>query len=906
MAEHNSLTMALRKMTTRRSSRELQAQNVESVDLEEGMQRRDYSLNYDKALRKKAKACQAEYLVSSEVKCDNYIFSFSAAMYELYRENLARYFSMLNDDSSDIKVTFKDISDKTGMVTESLLKVFQKIPNSKDELKYTINMYHTKSRVMVNGNQAIQFNDEHSKITDYILDSEKVSDLDKEMYRCIEECLKALKVDMSQSDVNQKPKKATVKKNLCEKTKTCISISNQNEPELNAGNEDDALCPSCDLIVNDGINCEKCDAWYHYDCENINDSDRRIHENTDSEYICMTCNFENQCEGINNSLIIDSRNIQESVPGDEYQKQTLIHGKIEEETKRKEGYESDVTILNNFDINKVPVKDQVSECTTTIKEKELGQIKDNLNIKKSIQKSDKTNKDKGQTPIANCSSIDVSKQPADICEEVEILNSQNVESSKNDPPIIEQKVKQTRKIGKQKIKENEQEEQLKLAKSVINNLEIKMGELENSNSLMKQELILMKSKNINGMDSSISQSFNPTNQSIPTGETVYVQNPTNSNIKQTQNEIDNLKEQVRSLDMEMIKHRLHSLERNQLQPTHFCHPSVHPQFGQSPYGGFMGVQNPYFGASPFPNPYMSLGGSLNYGGIPNPHTQYVPAYFPGFPHHALHPSQYMTQIGQHTHPIPNLVYGAAPPLLQGYIYGPQGQIIPTPRRANQEDPIQVHRQPPHFMNDGRRHSSIPPHQSISNVTGNFEGIPLMKNRPLQRTEIPSNQRQSRQAEAATETIQTELQVPSSKRGWSAPKNSCTRESETMETSPPKQARLAPVNPDEIEYECSTPRDERFSPETSSPALTEAQNYKTVKQHHVPDSDGDTDSSCEGKKQTGIVASKTKMTGAEPPSRDNIHQKAPIIGNGGEDNNGSTQPFLVKGRASELTSRRRSF
>ena len=164
MAEPNSYTMALRKMTARRSSRELQVQNVESVDLDYGMQHRDYSLNYDKALRKKAKACQAEYLVSSEVKC------------ELYREKFVGYFSLLNNDSSDIKVTFKDISGKTGMVTESLLKVFEKIPSSKDELKYTINMYHTKSRVMVNGNQAIQFNAEHSKLT--------------EMYRCIEECLK--------------------------------------------------------------------------------------------------------------------------------------------------------------------------------------------------------------------------------------------------------------------------------------------------------------------------------------------------------------------------------------------------------------------------------------------------------------------------------------------------------------------------------------------------------------------------------------------------------------------------------------------------------------------------------------------------------------------------------------------
>ena len=79
----------------------------------------------------------------------------------------------------------------------------------------------------------------------------------------------------------------------------------------------------------------------------------------------------------------------------------------------------------------------------------------------------------------------------------------------------------------------------------------------------------------------------------------------------------------------------------------------------------------------------------------------------------------------------------------------------------------------------------------------------MKNRPLQRSEIPYNRsrRQSKQAEAATGTIQTELQVPSSKRGRSAPKNACTRESEIMETSPKKQARLAPVNPDEHTGQC---------------------------------------------------------------------------------------------------------
>ena len=36
-------------------------------------------------------------------------------------------------------------------------------------LKYTINLYHTKSKVMVNGREASQFNIEHMEITETIL-----------------------------------------------------------------------------------------------------------------------------------------------------------------------------------------------------------------------------------------------------------------------------------------------------------------------------------------------------------------------------------------------------------------------------------------------------------------------------------------------------------------------------------------------------------------------------------------------------------------------------------------------------------------------------------------------------------------------------------------------------------------
>ena len=134
-------------MTTRRSARNLllapqvdplvcdtpqdigQPQPYDSDSLTDDDTCRDYVLNYEKAMRKKAKACKAEYLIKSEIKGENHIFSFSAAMYELYRNRLAEHFRILNDNPSvSIKVRFKDSADKSGNVVESLLKVYHITP----------------------------------------------------------------------------------------------------------------------------------------------------------------------------------------------------------------------------------------------------------------------------------------------------------------------------------------------------------------------------------------------------------------------------------------------------------------------------------------------------------------------------------------------------------------------------------------------------------------------------------------------------------------------------------------------------------------------------------------------------------------------------------------------------------
>ena len=65
-------------------------------------------------------------------------------MYELYRTSLVKHFEALqNTDLGNMKVEYRDITDKTGLCVESLIKV-----SVRDDLtpKYTINIsYQVKS-----------------------------------------------------------------------------------------------------------------------------------------------------------------------------------------------------------------------------------------------------------------------------------------------------------------------------------------------------------------------------------------------------------------------------------------------------------------------------------------------------------------------------------------------------------------------------------------------------------------------------------------------------------------------------------------------------------------------------------------------------------------------------------------
>ena len=103
-------------------------------------------------------------------------------------------------------------------------------------------------------------------------------------------------------------------------------------------NEDFALCPMCRLAVDEGICCEKCELWYQFQREHIDEADQRIYENTDLNYTCLACGFNQRCDGIDYSLIIDEKHIHKSNPASN-PNETVHHNLDRDETHRKEGHE---------------------------------------------------------------------------------------------------------------------------------------------------------------------------------------------------------------------------------------------------------------------------------------------------------------------------------------------------------------------------------------------------------------------------------------------------------------------------------------------------------------------------------------------------------------------------------------
>ena len=127
-------------------------------------------------------------------------------MYELYRASLVEHFENLRSlDSDNMKIEYRDVTDKSDSFVESVIKVFDK----EYVLDFAINLYHTKSKAMVNGRNVNSFNQEHLKIAEAILRKKDVNMLDKEIRSTIIGCLNNMKDSYAKTKPDALPWKKT-------------------------------------------------------------------------------------------------------------------------------------------------------------------------------------------------------------------------------------------------------------------------------------------------------------------------------------------------------------------------------------------------------------------------------------------------------------------------------------------------------------------------------------------------------------------------------------------------------------------------------------------------------------------------------------------------------------------------
>ena len=113
----------------------------------------DYALDMSKAAKKKIAAVERDNDVEVNLKYNNLVMVFTPASYELFRQGICGYFSTYKD--KEVKRPVK--LDTEGSVVHESLAISDKGIGKK---MFTVNLFHTTSKVTVNGGQLKLFLEE--------------------------------------------------------------------------------------------------------------------------------------------------------------------------------------------------------------------------------------------------------------------------------------------------------------------------------------------------------------------------------------------------------------------------------------------------------------------------------------------------------------------------------------------------------------------------------------------------------------------------------------------------------------------------------------------------------------------------------------------------------------------------
>ena len=214
-----------------------------------------YTLSRPKAVAKKVKASEREFTLTCEYKTGNIVLTMQAGSYEILRHAIDHLYG--NHPDRAITCTTKSTIDESD---EHLETAKHYMVSGNGEKLFTINLYHTRCRILVNGKHELDFiNFEFPllmQIVDYL----------QQRY------------GMNAITVNNLIKQVLV------------GIKKQNEE---SDSDTEAKCIKCNKNVKTRAVYCTGKHWVHYNCDRLSDTDiKLLSAENYLLYRCKTCNGE--------------------------------------------------------------------------------------------------------------------------------------------------------------------------------------------------------------------------------------------------------------------------------------------------------------------------------------------------------------------------------------------------------------------------------------------------------------------------------------------------------------------------------------------------------------------------------------------------------------------------------------
>ena len=306
------------------------------------VRQKNYALDRNKTIAKKVDACDRS-IQFIDRNNGNYVITMNTAGFEVFRNKLLSNIHLPSGTRlASRHIEYNIDQDTTGLIVIDTIKIKSwnalKDPISQGKrgsLSVTINLYRTQCKAVINGTdyrqlggyiydlvESIKFNNEIQLTNKRI--KTNLSKLTSPKHTSTSVVYDSAKNRTNQAVLKPADEKTSFKKasktNKTQSTSCDLHCYNQPVPTSSTAafmldyendKRDDFqdiqdICPTCNTtVMQEGVLCDSCETWLHYQCENLsNDTILSLEERSDLKYTCHSCKTLN-----NTNTIIEDKPI---------------------------------------------------------------------------------------------------------------------------------------------------------------------------------------------------------------------------------------------------------------------------------------------------------------------------------------------------------------------------------------------------------------------------------------------------------------------------------------------------------------------------------------------------------------------------------------------------------------------